>query len=87
MTRVAAYLPESRTAPPAPADVTADRGVRQGPLQALDFGIEWSREGDAVATREGDHVIGFIIMESETSPQSAFTSGEHSCRTPLNLWI
>jgi hypothetical protein len=52
-----------RLPPPAPADVTSERGVRQGPLQALDLRLEWSREGDAVAAKEGDHVIGFIIME------------------------
>jgi len=49
--------------PPAPADVTADRGIRYGPLQALDLRLEWSREGDAVSAREGGQVIGFIVIK------------------------
>jgi hypothetical protein len=59
-------LPGYRTRglpPPAPADLAADRGIRPGPVQALDLRLEWSREGDAVAVGEGDEVIGFIAIE------------------------
>ena len=72
--------------PPAPADLVAPGGLRDGPLEDLGCRLVWSKDGNAVAARAGGELLGYIDPEQQRGCGRFLLAGG-PWGTPLNLGL